>query len=181
MFIGVPGSGKSFFARQLAEQIHGVRLSGDAMRLAIFGSIEAIDAVYHSPQRQHVNTYTFGAIDYVTDQLLASGVSVIIDAIHSKRSDREKQEEIARRHDAKTVLVHIKTGYETALARGQQREVFADQRQFDEAKMREVIAQFEASLEPPDNNESCVIISGELPFAEQLELFNQAVAKTTHV
>ena len=177
MFIGVPGSGKSFFARQLAEQIHGVRMSGDAMRLAIFGSLEAISDVYHSPDRQRVNTYTFGAIDYVTDQLLTSGVSVIIDAIHSKRSDRKKQEEIARRHGALPVLVHIKTSYETALARGQSRAALADQRQFDEAKMREVIAQFESSLEPVVAGENLIEISGEISFEEQLVQFSQAIER----
>ncbi|MCA9336219.1 MAG: ATP-binding protein [Candidatus Saccharibacteria bacterium] len=175
MFIGVPGSGKTYFATRLAKRLAGVRLGGDAMRLAIFGSLEEIEATYHSKHRQRVNTYTFGAIDYVTEQLLAAGVSVVYDAIHSKREDRLKQERVANTYHALPVLVRINTPYDVALQRGTEREVSADSRKFDRDKMAQVIDQFEKSLEPPAAIELVVDIDGEATFDEQYGSFLQQV------
>lgn len=176
MFIGVPGSGKTYFATQLAQQLRGVRLGGDAMRLAIFGSLEAIDETYHSPHRERVNTYTFGAIDYVTRELLRSGVPVVYDAIHTKRADRIKQEAVAREFDALPVLVHIETPHEVAAERGQSREASPDQRKFEAGKMREVIAHFADTLEPPEPNENVITIDGQLPFEQQYRQFTDYIA-----
>ena len=168
---------KSYFARRLARAIGGVRLNGDGVRLAIFGSLRAIDKVYHSPDRQHLNTYTFGAIDYVVEQLLEARIPVVYDAIHSKRMDREKQESIATRFNAIPVLVCMQTSFETALQRGQEREATSDDRQFSEEKMREGIAQFEQSMEPVSNDEHLITISGEVTFEEQLASFQKQLAE----
>lgn len=171
LFLGVPGSGKSYFARNLAEKQGYVRLNNDAMRLGIFGSLENISAVYHSPNRQNVNTYVDGAVEYAASQLLERGQSVICDAHHNKRTDRERFEKLAQKYDAKVLLVWVKTPFETALSRGQQREASNDQRQLSEADMREVMERHEATMDLPVSGENVITIDGTEPFEVQHESY----------
>jgi predicted kinase len=177
LFLGVPGSGKSYFARQLADQTNTVRINSDAMRLAIFGSLEAITAVYHSPDRQHVNTYVDGATQYVVAELLDRGHSVVCDAHHNKRSDREAYETLAGQHDARVVLVWIQTPFNVALTRGQQREAKADQRQLSEQDMREVMERHKAAMDEPAKTENVIIIDGEQPFDQQYASYQEQIGK----
>lgn len=176
-FLGVPGSGKSYFARHLAERTNTVRINSDALRLGIFGSLEAISAVYHSPNRQNVNTYVDGATGYVISELLERGQSVICDAHHNKRSDRERFEALAQHYEAQVVLVWVQTPFDVALVRGQQREAQADQRQLSEQDMREVMDHHEAAMDKPIKGENVIIIDGQRPFAQQYTSYQMQMKK----
>jgi predicted kinase len=175
LFLGVPGSGKSYFARHLADRTNTVRINSDAIRLGIFGSLEAISAVYHSPDRHNVNTYVDGATHYVVSELLERGQSVICDAHHNKRSDREAFEAIARRYNAHVVLVWIQTPFETALKRGQEREAQADQRQLSEEAMKEVMERHEAAMDKPVDGENVIVIDGQQAFEQQYESYQTQI------
>lgn len=171
LFLGVPGSGKSYFARHLADRTNIVRINSDAMRLGIFGSLKAISAVYHSPNRQHVNTYVDGPTQYVVSELLTRGQSVICDAHHNKRSDREAFETLAKKYDAQVVLIWIQTPFDVALTRGQERAASADQRQLSESDMREVMDRHAAAMDKPVKGENVIIIDGQLAFDQQFESY----------
>jgi uncharacterized protein len=177
MLLGVPGSGKTYFSQQLAERLHGVRLNSDAMRLSIFGSLEAMDKLYNSADRRQLNAYTFGALDYVADQLLAAGIDVIYDAIHAKHADRQKQEAAAKKHGALPILLRITVPRNVAVRRVVERPAAGDSRQFTPQKAEEVIRHFEETTEPPSIGEIVIDINGEQPFEEQLQSF-QAQLKT---
>lgn len=176
-FLGVPGSGKSYFARNLAERTSTVRINSDAMRLGIFGSLEAISAVYHSPNRENVNTYVDGATSYVISELLACNQSVICDAHHNKRSDRERFESLAKPYGAHVVLVWIQTPFDLALRRGQEREAKPDQCQLSEQDMREVMARHEAAMDKPTEGENVITIDGQQPFDQQYESYQAQIKK----
>jgi predicted kinase len=173
MFLGSPGSGKSYFARQLAKRIHAVRLNGDAMRLAIYGSVENIE---RQVSKDVVNQQTFGAIDYVVEQILTAGCSVVYDAHHNKREHRAKNEEVAKQYGAVPVLVWIKTPYEVALRRGQDRDATADQRQHSEERMKESIARHMANFDAPADGERVIMIDGLAGFEKQYESYAAQLA-----
>lgn len=177
MFLGVPGSGKSYFARQAAENMNAVRLNGDSMRLAIFGSRERIKQAYESKDRQTVNTYVFNAIDYATDQVLLRGHDVVYDAHHNKRSDRASLETLASKYGALPVLVWVKTPHDIALIRGQEREEQQDQRKKTEAEMHEVIERHLANTDEPDPSELVITLDGLLPFDKQFLEFQSQMEK----
>ena len=176
MLLGVPGSGKTFFSQQLAARLHGVRLNSDAMRLSIFGSLEAMDKLYNSGDRSKLNAYTFGAMDHVTDQLLASGISVVYDAIHTKRADRLKQEAAAKKHGALPILLRVTVPRDVAVRRTVERPAAGDARQFTPQKAEEVIRHFEETTESPVATELVIDIDGELPFDEQFRSFQEQLA-----
>lgn len=171
MFLGLPGSGKSFFARQLAQKTNAVRVNGDSMRLAIFGSLEEIEKVYCSEDRAKLNAYVFNAIDYAVEQILMHGDNVVYDAHHNKRVDRATLEELAKKCDALPVLVWVKTPYDIALKRGQERTAQADQRQLSEEKMREVMDRHQLYTDEPVESEHVILVDGQQTFDQQYESF----------
>lgn len=176
MLLGVPGSGKTYFSERLAEKLCGVRLNSDAMRLAIFGSLDIMNDIYHSENRSHLNDYTSGALGYVTDQLLGAGVSVVYDAIHTTRDDRQKQEAVAAKYGALPILLRVTVPREVALRRIVDRPAKKDVRQFTAEKADGVIRQFEDVMEAPIDGELVIDIDGELSFEEQYASFERQLA-----
>lgn len=168
LFLGYPGSGKSFFARQLAEQIQAVRLNGDAMRIALFKTVEAIEAY---PDKKRLNEQTFDAIDYTVAQILKAGHDVVYDAHHNKRSIRQEQERIAHEYGAYPIVVWIKTPQEIALKRGQTRKADSDSRQNTEEKMRASMQRHMENFDEPSDAEKVITIDGTIPFDEQYKSF----------
>lgn len=177
-FLGVPGSGKSYFARNLAEHTGTIRLSSDAMRLAIFGSREAITKVYKSEERENVNTYVHRAFDYVFGELLKNGHSIICDAHFNKRADRDRLTKIASQYDAQVVLIRVNTPHQVALKRGQEREEADDQRRLSKELMREAIDRHHAGTDAPGSDEIVIEIDGTVTFADQLDSFNRQMEAT---
>lgn len=173
MFIGFPGSGKTYFATRLAEKLGGIWLNSDAMRMSIFGSRENIEKIYHTNDRPKLNSYTFGAMDYVTKNSLKQGISVIYDAIQRTHADRDHMAGLAKATGVVLVLVSMKTDVEVAVKRGISREDTAESRRFEEQKMRDVVKHFDEGLESLRPGELAIEISGELPFEEQYEIFSR--------
>ena len=170
MMLGHPGSGKSYFAKQLAPKIHAVRLNADHMRKSMFANPE--DA-----KNRANNPIVFGAIDYSVGEILRARHNVIYDVQHNARTQRETSEKIATQFDAVAILVWIKTPYDVALKRGQAREETADQRKRNEEEMRKSLDFFINALEIPQPNEQCIIIDGVLSFDEQYQSFMEQLQK----
>lgn len=180
-FLGVPGSGKSFFSRNAAEKMKAVRLNSDAMRLSIFGSRENTKRIYESGDRKTLNSYVFGAMDYAMAEILHRGVDVFYDANSNTRSDRTSVKRIADQYGATAILVWVKTPREVAVRRGQDRDEAPDSPKKTEAEMHNVIDRMTANIEEPDTSENHVVIDGTAPFDEQYKIFEEYVSGLMHV
>ena len=98
VLVGLPGSGKSHFARELAARIPAAILDSDALRRVLFANPQ------HT-QQEHGRL--FPAIHVLMDRLLSRGNSVIVDATNLKESSRRPYYEIAGRHAAKLAIVRV--------------------------------------------------------------------------
>jgi predicted kinase len=176
-FLGVPGSGKTYFARNLAKETGAIRLSSDAIRLAIFGDRKKTTEIYNSGDREILNSYVSNALNYATGQILEQGHDVIQDAHHNKRSDRQAVQDVAEKHGAKIILVHIKTPHEVALQRGQDRDETEDQRKHSKEEMADVMKKHAAVMDQPDSSENVIEIDGTISFDEQYKSFNEQLGK----
>lgn len=174
VFLGFPGSGKTYFARQLAKELGAVTLNSDALRLSMFGSLEKIEDI-RKKQRSRLYDDVFGAMDYAARQVLFAGYSVIYDAQQSKRENRRGIEKIADEAGATPVLVWMKTSREVALRRGQERQAADDSHQYDAEKMAYLIDRFDTVTDLPEPDENVIEISGEVPFEEQYDIFAKGV------
>lgn len=96
VMIGLPGSGKSHFARQLSQRFPVAALDSDTLRATLFPAPE------HSPLE---NRRLFPAMHLVIDRLLTRRVSVIVDATNLKEASRKPYYAIAKRRGARLLLV----------------------------------------------------------------------------
>lgn len=95
---GLPGTGKSYFCRQLVERLPAVILESDALRRVIFPSPS-----YSLAESGRL----FKAVHQLIKELLKKGVPVILDATNLSERYREHLYSIASRLEVKLVLVRV--------------------------------------------------------------------------
>ena len=95
---GLPGTGKSYFCKKLAERLSFIILESDALRKALFS------APSYSPQE---SLRLFRAVHPVIEGLLKKGISLILDATNLSERYREYLYSIAYHLDVKLVLVRV--------------------------------------------------------------------------
>jgi predicted kinase len=99
VLIGLPGSGKSYFARQLAKRYPAAVLDSDALRSVLFESPQ------HT-EREHGRL--FPAIHVLTRRLLLRGVPLIQDATNLKEANRRPLYRLAEETGARLVIVRVR-------------------------------------------------------------------------
>ncbi len=107
VLVGLPASGKSWVADELRARTGAVVLESDALRRLLF------------PRPTHAAVESqrlFAAIHDVIDQRLARGVPVVLDATNLIEAERAPLYEIAARHRATLILVHV-TASDTLIRR----------------------------------------------------------------
>jgi len=109
---GLPGTGKSFFCRNLAEKMPSCILESDALRKALFSSPD-----YHAAE----NTRLFSACHSLIEQLLGEGVPVIFDATNLSEHHREYLYNISNKTGAKLILVRVEAPADVVYSRLQMR------------------------------------------------------------
>lgn len=166
LMLGYPGSGKSTFARQLAEAEGLSRISSDDIRPYMYAAEKAV----RNPRN---NPAVFGALDYVAEKLLAAGLSTIYDANFNRRKDREKHRLYAEKIGARTVVLWIKTPLETARRRETVRAAAGESLAIPPERYRQLVD----SLQEPAAGEDVVAIDGLAPFEKQLQMFNGQLAE----
>jgi len=95
---GLPGTGKSFFCRNLAEKLPFLILASDALRKVLFPT----------PQyNEQENKRLFSACHVLIEELLRKGIPVIFDATNLLEHHREYLYRAAARAGAKLILVWV--------------------------------------------------------------------------
>ena len=95
---GLPGTGKSFFSRRLAERVPLLVLESDALRKALF-SLPS-----HSAGE---SSQLFRAVHLLIEELLKDGISLVLDATNLSERFRERLYSIADRTNARLVMVLV--------------------------------------------------------------------------
>lgn len=126
MLVGIPGSGKSYYAKQLCKQERAVLVATDAIRERLFGS-----------EAKQKNTYlVFDEAFAQIEQTLSSGRNVVFDATNVAR-DRRIQ--FLKRFRDVPVLCHVCiTPYEIARER-----VMARKRKIEDKVLEKYTKNFE--------------------------------------
>ena len=95
---GLPGSGKSYFARRLAEKITAVILESDALRKKLFPAPD---------YSQRESGLLFESIHVLAGRLLNRGFHVILDATNLSEKHRETLYHIADKTGARLIIVYL--------------------------------------------------------------------------
>jgi len=105
---GLPGTGKSYFCRKLAERLQFIILESDAFRKALFSS-----QAYGASESGRL----FRTIPLLIERLLKKGVSLIFDATNLSERYRERLYSIADHLDVKLILVRVEAPTEVVQGR----------------------------------------------------------------
>ena len=95
---GLPGTGKSYFCRRLAERTPVVILESDALRKVLFSS-----PGYSSEE----NARLFQTIHRLVAGLLTKGTTLVLDATNLEEYHREQLYHIAEQTGARLIVVQI--------------------------------------------------------------------------
>jgi len=97
---GLPGTGKTTLAREVAKNIPAVHISSDAIRMMLLSK-----RTYSEKEKEGVYEVMFNK----AEELLTAGRSVVLDATFYKKSLREKARAIAEKTKSKFFLVECTT------------------------------------------------------------------------
>ncbi|MEO8785060.1 MAG: ATP-binding protein [Candidatus Saccharimonadales bacterium] len=100
LLFGYPGAGKTSAAKLLQQQTGAVHLSSDELRIQLFPKPS-----FSQPEHDEL----YKQLDRRTEELLASGQSVIYDANLNRRQHRQEKYRIASRTGAAYQLLWIQT------------------------------------------------------------------------
>lgn len=156
---GFPGSGKTYFSRQFSEAVHVAHLEQDRIRYELF----------QQPKfTKQENTALTRIIEFMANEFLTAGISVVIDMNAMRVAQRKAFREMARRHKAQTIVVWFQIDAETAFMRNFKRDRRKNDDRFAIGYDAEGFKQMAAYMQHPEPTEDFVVISGKHSFAGQL-------------
>ncbi len=158
MLYGYPGAGKTHFARQFCEQISAAHVQSDRIRSELFENPR------YDKRENEIVTHL---MDYMTEEFLAAGVSVVYDVNAMRLGQRRSLRDRARKAKATTALIWLQIDQASAL----QRLVKRDRRKADDKYAvsydKQNFKQYISSMQNPSNTEDYVVISGKHTFNTQ--------------
>ncbi|HSX43325.1 MAG TPA: ATP-binding protein [Candidatus Saccharimonadales bacterium] len=166
LLYGYPGSGKTFFARQLCDTIAATHVQSDRIRAELFE---------HPSNSKDENHVVQSLMNYMTGEFLNAGVSVVYDMNALRMSQRRNLRNMAAKAGAETVVVWLQIDSESAFQRASKR----DRRKLDDHYSQPLDrAAFDAQatgMQNPDVTEHYVVISGKHVFTTQKSAFLRAL------
>ena len=157
MMHGFPGAGKSYFARQLTDNMHIAHIQGDRIRGELFS-----EPRYDKQE----NRIVAQLMNYMAEEFLSAGVSVIYDENTSRLNTRMSLREMARRRRATPLIVWLQIDADSCFARLSKRDRRRTEDKFSREYTEQSYANYLTTMQNP-NNEDFIVISGKHTFPSQ--------------
>lgn len=156
---GYPGAGKTLFARQFAAELENtVHMHADKLQH---------DLAEKLPNETSANPSLSGTIfKYLTDEYLSNGLSVILDASLTRKSERKIFKKIAVDNKASSIIVWLQIDADSAFSRVKKR----DRRKTEDKYSQDYTpSEFQSVISGSQNpeNEEFIVISGKHTFQSQ--------------
>ena len=152
---GLPGTGKSYFCRKLAERVPLLVLESDHLRRLLFSR-----PVYSRDESSRL----FRAVHALLRDLLDQGMNVALDATNLEEHHRERLYHIADQLNARLIIVRLKAPPEVVEQRLRNRTVGLDRSDHSEADW-DVYRKMEPVSEPIRRNHFQVDTSKDITLA----------------
>ncbi len=145
--VGIPGSGKSFFANHFAKTFNASIISGE-----IIASNSA-----NSESAEKIS-------NYMLYQLFKSNSTIIYDRSLNRRSDRQELAKLAKHAGYETLFVWVQTDTASAKSR------FIKSQKTDKLKAADIFENEFRKFTAPNSHEKHMVISGKHTYASQLKI-----------
>jgi predicted kinase len=167
LVIGLPGAGKSFFARHFSDTFGAPLVSADEMQFELFDPPKFSPLEYGLVKRLAERQLT---------QLTKTRSSIIIDGICNTRQERQQLEQFAAAHNYGTLVVWVQTDEPTAKNRSTTRN---KKRPGDELNVKLTAEQYATQAKrvaQPVKTEDYVVISGKHTYSTQAKMVLRKLA-----
>lgn len=172
VMVGIPGSGKSFFADHFAETFNAPIISFDQLRDELFDQPTFTNDEYSIIER---------VADHQLGELFKTEQTIIYDGSGQQRQERTKLTKRAQSAGYETLFIWVQTETTTAKKRAMKRT----KGHFSSAMFDDAFKRFSA----PHETEHATVISGKHTYASQLKivlkrlieprLFTETIAKVS--
>lgn len=158
--VGMPGSGKTYLLRRLAEEIGAVYLSAEKIRQEIFDKPSL---------SQDEEAVVKQLMLMLAEEFLKSGLSVLYDHSVSSKADRKEMREFARSQNAEPLLVWQQLDTSTAFVRTQKRDPkINDDDKYAFQLSKESFMSLTRQIQTPEG-EDAIVVSGKHSFKGQMQ------------
>lgn len=154
---GYPGSGKSYLARNLANDIQLANISSDRIRSELFQTPR------YDSQENAIITHL---MDFICDEFLNTGTSVIYDVNALRLAQRRKIRELARKHRAEFLLIWLQIDINSAYERTQERDRRTMDDKYAEPQTKNTFDSQVNGMQNPDG-EDYLVVSGKHTYTTQ--------------
>lgn len=171
LLYGFPGAGKTYFARQLAENLAAAHVNSDRIRHELFE-----EPRYDKQENAIVNQL----MQYMTEEFLGAGINVIYDMNAIRKSQRMALREMARKKDAKTLVVWFQLDEETAFNRVKIRDKRKADDKFSLEYSYDTFKRLIGHMQHPEL-EDYVVVSGKHVYQSQQTSFFKKLLELGYV
>ncbi len=159
MLYGYPGSGKSYVARQLTNHIQAAHIQGERIRSELFE---------HPRYDKQENAVVTQLMDYMADEFLNMGISVVYDTNALRAAQRQSLRDKARRAGAMPLVIWLQINTEAAFARCRKRDRRKADDRYSQIIDRSTFDSLSEGMQNPVSSEDYVVVSGKHVFSAQL-------------
>jgi len=156
--MGLPGSGKSFFARQFADLYSLPRVSEDRIRFELFEKPQ-----FNEDEADIINRMSF----YMLEQAMKTERTIVCEGSFLTAAERKAANELARMNGYRTLVVWLQTDLETSAQRAATRDRRNPDSKFAFEVERYTFNRIKDSLQRPGEKEVVVVVSGKHAFKSQ--------------
>lgn len=158
LFYGYPGSGKTFLARQLSEDLQAAHIHSERIRFELF------ERPRYDRQENQIIEHL---MRYMAEEFLKAGISVLYDINAMRASQRRELRELARRNKAEVVMTWLQIDQESAFTRATKRDKRRADDKFAEPLSKDAFMRTISAMQNPDLTEEYIVISGKHTYATQ--------------
>src|SRR5665213_664174 len=158
LLYGYPGAGKTYFARQLTDYLQAVHIQGDRIRSELF------EQPRYDKQENEIVSHL---VDYMAEQFLEVGVSVIYDVNAMRLSQRRLLRDMARKAKAQPLLIWLQIDMESSFTRVAERDRRHTDDKFAMNIDRTTFDSLVSHMQNPAREEDYIVISGKHNFKTQ--------------
>lgn len=162
LLYGYPGSGKTYFARQLTEEIAAAHIHDDRIRNEIFE---------HPRYDKQENQILQHLMQYMAEEFLKAGVSVVFDTNMLRFSHRRIMRDLARKMKAEPVLAWLQIDPETAYVRSNKRDRRKADDKYSSPIDQTTFKNIMNFMQNPNQSEDYVVLSGKHTYDTQSKMF----------
>lgn len=158
MVIGLPGSGKSFFARQFASMFGAPLVSADYVRHSL-----SAESTFDAQEDAIVQTLIQNQIE----ELCKTGKTFVIDGGINHRTNRTAIERLSTAQGYGRMVIWVQTDEPTSLSRSVKRNDKRAGDMYNDPMPQPAFLRYRKQFSAPSRSEHVVVISGKHTFSTQ--------------